>query len=131
MMLVPSGTVVPAKEAVIELGEIGMGHGVRVIGPDRAQLHWDILDSESQLPEDHQARLVWAFVEGLDLSALFARIEARDEVAERSAADPVNHDLLAEFRRDNGARLDGLPTRSLTGLIAKGLVCRSGCSPTE
>src|ERR1700756_5871991 len=35
---------------------------------------------------------------------------------------PVNHDLLAEFRRDNGARLDGLLTQSLTGLIAEKLI---------
>jgi transposase len=35
---------------------------------------------------------------------------------------PVNHNLLSEFRRDSGAVLDGLLTRSLTGLIAEGLV---------
>jgi transposase len=142
-------------------GEIGMSQGVRVIGPDRAQLHWDLVDLESQLPEDHRARLVWAFVEGLDLSAFYARIKARDDVAGRPATDPrvllavwlyailegigsaraidrlcrqhaayrwlcggapVNHDLLAEFRRDNGARLDGLLTQSLTGLIAEKLI---------
>jgi transposase len=142
-------------------GEIVMSQGVRVIGPDRGQLHWDMVDLESQLPEDHRARLVWAFVEGLDLSAFYARIKARDDVAGRPATDPrvllavwlyatlegigsaraidrlcrqhaayrwlcggapVNHDLLAEFRRDNGARLDGLLTQSLTGLIAEKLI---------
>jgi transposase len=140
---------------------IGMSHGVRVIGPDRTQLHWDMVDLESQLPEDHRARMVWAFVEELDLSAFYARIKARDDVAGRPATDPrvllavwlyatlegigsaraidrlcrqhaayrwlcggapVNHDLLAEFRRDNGARLDGLLTQSLTGLIAEKLI---------
>jgi transposase len=120
-----------------------------------------MVDLESQLPEDHRARVVWAFVEGLDLSAFYARIKARDDVAGRPATDPrvllavwlyatlegigsaraidrlcrrhaayrwlcggapVNHDLLAEFRRDNGAPLDGLLTQSLTGLIAEKLI---------
>jgi transposase len=141
-------------------GEIGMGQGVRVIGPDRAQLHWDIVDLESQLPEDHRVRLVWAFVEGLDLSAFYERIKARlgggaarhrsagaaggwlyatlegigsaraiDRLCRQHAAyrwlcggAPVNHDLLAAFSRDNGARLDGLLTQSLTGLIAEQLI---------
>jgi transposase len=35
---------------------------------------------------------------------------------------PVNHDMLSAFRRESGAALDGMLTRSLTGLIAEGLV---------
>ena len=35
---------------------------------------------------------------------------------------PVNHDLLASFRRESGAELDRLLTQSLTGLIAEGLL---------
>ena len=35
---------------------------------------------------------------------------------------PVNHNLLSVFRRDSGTVLDGLLTRSLTGLIEEGLV---------
>ena len=38
---------------------------MRMIVPDRAQLRWDMVDLDSQLPEDHRARLVWGFVEGL------------------------------------------------------------------
>lgn len=33
---------------------------------------------------------------------------------------PVNHDMLSAFRRDSGAVLDELLTRSLTSLIAEG-----------
>src|SRR3954471_5460687 len=51
-----------------------MSEGVRVIGPDRTQLRWDMVDLDSQLPDDHRARLVWAFVEGLDLSEFYDRI---------------------------------------------------------
>src|SRR5229473_1173832 len=42
-----------------------MSKGVRIIGPDRTQLRWDVVNLDSQLPDDHRARLVWAFVEGL------------------------------------------------------------------
>jgi transposase len=138
-----------------------MNQGARVIGPDRAQLRWEIVDLDSQLPEDHRARLVWSFVEGLDLSEFYDRIKARDAVAGRPATDPqvvlavwlyatldgvgsaraidrlcqqhaayrwlcggapINHDLLAAFRRDHTARLDRLLAQSLTGLIAAKLI---------
>lgn len=65
-----------------------MAQGPRVIGPDRTQLYWDMIDLESQIEADHLARVVWAFVEGLDLSALYDRIKARDDVAGRPTADP-------------------------------------------
>ena len=138
-----------------------MSKGVRVISPDRAQLRWDMVDLDSQLPDDHRARVVWAFVQGMDLGELYDRIKARDEVAGRPATDPqvvlavwlyatmegvgsaraidrlcqqhaayrwlcggapINHDLLAEFRRENAATLDRLLSQSLTGLIAEKLV---------
>ena len=35
---------------------------------------------------------------------------------------PINHDLLAEFRRAHAALLDRLLTQSVTGLIAEKLV---------
>src|ERR1700674_693925 len=139
----------------------GMSEGVRVIGPDRVQLRWDMVDLDSQLPDDHRARLVWAFVEGLDLSEFYDRIKARDAVAGRPATDPrvvlavwlyatlegigsaraidrlcqqhaayrwlcggapINHDLLATFRRENAAQLDRLLTQSVTALIAEKLI---------
>jgi transposase len=138
-----------------------MSQGVRVIGPDRAQLRWEMVDLDSQLPDDHRARLVWAFVQGLDLGEFYDRIKARDEVAGRPATDPqvvlavwlyatmegigsaraidrlcqqhaayrwlcggapINHDLLATFRREHAAALDRLLTQSLTGLIAEKLI---------
>jgi len=138
-----------------------MSQGVRVIGPDRAQLRWEMVDLDSQLPDDHRARLVWAFVQGLDLGEFYDRIKARDEVAGRPATDPqvvlavwlyatmegigtaraidrlcqqhaayrwlcggapINHDLLATFRRENAATLDRLLSQSLTGLIAEKLI---------
>src|ERR1700757_1654529 len=148
-----------------------MSEGLRIIGPDRAQLRWDMVDLDSQLPDDHRARLVWVFVEGLDLSEFYDRIKARDAVAGRPWAfsprarpvgtdprvvlavwlyatlegigsapaidrlcqqhaayrwlcggAPINHDLLATFRREHAAALDRLLTQSLTGLIAEKLI---------
>ena len=51
-----------------------MSLGLRLLLPDRVQLRWDMTDLDSQLPPDHRARLVWAFVATLDLSAFHARI---------------------------------------------------------
>lgn len=65
-----------------------MADGPRVVRPDREQLYWDMVDLESQIETDHLARVIWAFVEKLDLSALYAAIRARDDVAGRSATDP-------------------------------------------
>lgn len=61
----------------------------RVVRPDRRQLSWDLVDPEGWLPVDHKARLVWAFVETLDLGALYDKVEAREGGAGRPAADPA------------------------------------------
>jgi transposase len=68
--------------------EGGMVDGPRVVRPDRSQLYWDMIDLESQIPADHLVRVVWSFVERLDLSALYDAIRARDDVAGRPTADP-------------------------------------------
>jgi transposase len=61
---------------------------VRVIEANRAQVRLVPVDLEGLLPQDHQARAVWAFVEGLDLSEFYARIAAREGKAGRPAIDP-------------------------------------------
>src|ERR1700674_5444637 len=61
----------------------------RVIRADRAQLRWDMIDLEALLPSDHRARIVWGFVESLDLSELYAAIRSREGEAGRPAADPA------------------------------------------
>ena len=62
--------------------------GVRLRQANRQQLAWGRIDLDAQLPEDHAARAIWAIVERLDLSALYAQVEARGEVAGASAIDP-------------------------------------------
>lgn len=65
-----------------------MAEGPRVLRPDREQLYWDQIDLESQIDPDHLVRVIWSFVDGLDLSALYAAIRARDDVAGRPTPDP-------------------------------------------
>lgn len=62
--------------------------GARLREANRAQLTWGRIDLDAQLPEDHPARTICAVIERLDVSALYAQIEARDEVAGASAIDP-------------------------------------------
>ncbi len=56
--------------------------------PNRAQVELYPCDLETLLPPGHAARLVWRFVEGLDLKTFYAAIRARDGRPGRSAIDP-------------------------------------------
>ena len=61
---------------------------VRYETANRAQIELQPCDLEALLPPEHAARLVWRFVEGLDLSAFYATIRAREGRAGRSPIDP-------------------------------------------
>ena len=61
---------------------------VRVLRPNRQQLQLRPSDLESLLPEEHTARLVWAYVDRQDLSALYAPIKAVAGGSGRSAIAP-------------------------------------------
>lgn len=61
---------------------------VRVQRARRDQLELQAVDLESLLPADHRARTVWSFVEGLDLSELYAEIKAVEEHPGRPPIDP-------------------------------------------
>ena len=60
----------------------------RVQRPNRVQIEWRPLALDHLLPTDHRARLVWSFVEGLDLGRLYARIEAVEGEPGRPPIDP-------------------------------------------
>jgi hypothetical protein len=57
--------------------------------PNRGQLELRSVDLDGLLPADHRARLVWAFVEGLDLGPLYARIKAVEGHPGRPPIDPA------------------------------------------
>jgi transposase len=56
--------------------------------PERHQIEWRASDLDSLLPEDHQARMVWSYVEKLDLSAEYAAIRATEGSPGRPPIDP-------------------------------------------
>jgi transposase len=66
-----------------------MANEARFIRADRDQTRWDLIDLEALLPSDHRARVVWEFVEALDLSALYAVIKAREGEPGRPPPDPA------------------------------------------
>src|SRR6185503_19393912 len=55
---------------------------------NRDQIELQPCDLETLLPPGHAARLVWRFLEGLDLSAFYAAIRAREGRAGRPPIDP-------------------------------------------
>ena len=61
----------------------------RVVVANRAQLSWDLINPDGWLAPDHRARLVVGFVETLDLTALYDKVESREGAAGRPAADPA------------------------------------------
>jgi len=61
---------------------------VRYATANRAQIELRPTDLEALLPPGHAARLVWRLVEGLDLTAFYAAIKAREGGAGRTPIDP-------------------------------------------
>jgi transposase len=55
---------------------------------NRSQLEWRSVALDGLLPEDHRARAVWQYVEGLDLTPLYADIRATEFHVGRPAIDP-------------------------------------------
>lgn len=55
---------------------------------NRTQVELQPCDLETLLPPGHAARMVWRFVEGLDLRALYAAIQAREGGPGRPPIDP-------------------------------------------
>lgn len=66
-----------------------MTSDARFIRADRVQPRWDFVDLEALLPADARARIVVSFVEGLDLSELYAAIKAREGEPGRPPPDPA------------------------------------------
>ncbi len=62
--------------------------GARLRQAERSQIAWGRIDLDAMLPEEHSARAICAVVDRLDLSAFYAPIKARDEIAGAPAIDP-------------------------------------------
>ena len=77
----------------------------RVVVANRAQLSWDLINPDGWLAPDHRARLVVGFVETLDLTVLYDKVEAREGTAGRPAADPAVLFALWLLATMDGGRL--------------------------
>lgn len=61
---------------------------VRVKRPQREQVQWRDASLEQLIPRDHRVRAVWNYVESLDLTPLYAKIQAVENGVGRDAVDP-------------------------------------------
>jgi len=61
----------------------------RVQSAVRNQVELRACDLDAALPADHQARAVWAFVQSIDLQALYAQIRAVEGSVGRAPIDPA------------------------------------------
>ena len=77
----------PADQIVAQ-PEVGAAPAARLRTAQRDQPEFQVVDLESLLPPDHQARAVWDFVAAQDLRALLAPIKAREGEPGRPPADP-------------------------------------------
>jgi transposase/vacuolar-type H+-ATPase subunit H len=100
------GTVIPLVRAV--LAEVAMGRDglfdelpeaaraseakpageVRLRQPERDQIELRVVDIDSLIGSDHAARVMWAYVEKVDLRALEASIKAREHTPGQAPASP-------------------------------------------
>jgi transposase/vacuolar-type H+-ATPase subunit H len=64
------------------------GGRARMREPERRQVEWRSMDLDSLLSADHPARVIWRYVEQLDLSVLEEAIEAREHTPGQAPASP-------------------------------------------
>jgi transposase len=77
------GELVEAVSGKVEtLGE------PRMRSPMRDQIEWQFVDVDGLIGSEHPARVIWAYVEKLDLSALEEAIKAREHVRGQAPASP-------------------------------------------
>jgi transposase len=60
----------------------------KIAVPNRRQIEMQVVDLERLIPDDHPVRIVWAYVEGLDLSPLYANIKSVEGGPSGHVTDP-------------------------------------------
>jgi transposase len=81
-------TLFPIPEPVASVDRPEARGVPRLVMPNRTQIELRTMDLESLLAPDHPARAVWEFVESLDLSPLYAKVQSVEGSAGRPAIDP-------------------------------------------
>jgi transposase len=82
------GLAVPADSAAVLKRSTPKG-APRVQSAVRNQVELRACDLDSAVPADHQARAVWAFVQSIDLQAMYAQIRAVEGGVGRAPIDPA------------------------------------------
>ena len=113
----------------------GRPAGLRLETAVRTQIEFQQSSLDDLLASDHRARQVWDYVEELDLSVLYGRVQTTMSSSGRPAIDPAilvslwlyatlegvgSARLLDRLCKSDAAYLDELLSQSLTGLIASG-----------
>lgn len=75
------------QDAASEAREAGVGTP-RLKSPERDQVEFRACSWNDLLPDDHQARIVWAYAQSVDLASLYGRIKAVERHAGQPAIDP-------------------------------------------
>jgi len=60
----------------------------RLVTPNRSQIELRSVDLDGTLPQGHVARIIWAFVEGVDMAPLHDKMVAVEGVGGRPSTDP-------------------------------------------
>ena len=95
----------------------------RVKRPERSQMEWRPIALDQLLPADHRARVVWRFVDSLDLGPLYAKIRAVEGGPGRDTTDPKILMALWMF-----ATIEGISSaRQLDRLCERDLACMWIC----
>jgi transposase len=81
-------TLFPLVESNAKIEPAPVKGKPRLVLPNRAQIELRPVDLDSLLALDHPARGVWEFVESLDLSPLYSKVQSVEGAAGRPAIDP-------------------------------------------
>ena len=76
------------ESATVSQSSASAQGAARVLLAERHQIELRAVDLDATIALDHPARSVWAFVERLDLSALYGDIGSVEGRAGRAAIDP-------------------------------------------
>ena len=70
-------------------GKVDWLGNARMRSPMRDQIEWQFVDIDGLIGSEHPARVIWAYVEKLDLSELEEAIKAREHVRGQAPASPT------------------------------------------
>lgn len=84
----PMFTDLPATEAVQNVPPTLPSREVRIKEPVRNQVEIVCRDLDSFLPEDHTVRLIWAFLDRMDMSLFYRQVQAYLDGPGRPATSP-------------------------------------------